>query len=982
MRTGQLIVLVLIGCSLASPAIAAEKAAILQDDLPGLDLAMARELGEAVGRAGYEVTSISADELSDEKAFTAERFDLLVAPNARAMPLRAIATVQRFMEQGGDVIACGLPAWEELVVKVNGKWLTRQQREALLRTTRVQNVRVDFGKEDLAAWKHASDLAQAETTVELAATDRGKALHVVVPQLSGWDTLLRDLPDAFAKGHAVTCFRAKGGPRTAHMLVEWVEKDGSRWIATIDLTTQWKEYALGPEAFVAWQPPRGRGGRGDHLRTENAARFGVGLARSHAEYEGGKHEYWFAGLGTAVNPSGEVAAETDVPHIEGISPGYLFFPVSGTKAILSPIGPYPDGKAMLKLPLEVVAMHPRPGRGGFDKDRVWRWEPLLYATTDAGGYGGAVAAMIVPLRKPYLGSASAVFTPAEPSFYRQDAVRVKITEVARSIRRGVFLAEGGSAFYTVFDHQSVVLGAKVVRIGKGDPGQVSVRITATPANSDKPAYERTWAVKPGIGDIDRMTDTWKPAAWQDGAYRVVTELFVGGNVVERIDQELHVWRAKSEPRFIESRDGGFWLGGKPWKAHGVNYMPSSGVGQANYQIFEHWLGAAGYDPEVIERDLRRINAMNMNSVSVFIDHQSLPAQNMLDFLRRCEAIGLYVNLSLRPGTPMDFQWAKIREMIEKLRLRENDALFAYDLAWEPSHYTHEYQKRYVPAWKEWIGRRHGSIQAAEKAWGVAGPSEDGQFSVPEARQLIEDGPWRKMVADYRLFLDDMLREKYAEARRLVKSVDPNHAVSFRMQLSGDPTIRDPNVLPYDFYGLADAVDIWEPEAYGRIGDWERVKPGHFTAAYARLCDPKKPVLWAEMGVSVWDNTAMRPRQEGLAFQASYYRDFYRMMIQSGADGIFYWWYPGGYRVNEKSDYGIINPDGSDRPVTKVICQEAGRFLSAAKPGPVDYWISVDRDRDARGLYGMYEAVKKEYWDAVDKGKVPALKWEHRPGTGR
>ena len=36
------------------------------------------------------------------------------------------------------------------------------------------------------------------------------------------------------------------------------------------------------------------------------------------------------------------------------------------------------------------------------------------------------------------------------------------------------------------------------------------------------------------------------------------------------------------------------------------------------------------------------------------------------------------------------------------------------------------------------------------------------------------------------------------------------------------------------------------------------------------------------------------------------------------DGVAWWWYPGGYRVNERSDFGIINPDGTDRPVTKVI----------------------------------------------------------------
>ena len=48
---------------------------------------------------------------------------------------------------------------------------------------------------------------------------------------------------------------------------------------------------------------------------------------------------------------------------------------------------------------------------------------------------------------------------------------------------------------------------------------------------------------------------------------------------------------KAKPQFIEARDGGFWLGGKPWKAHGVNYMPSSGIGLANGHYFESVAGA-------------------------------------------------------------------------------------------------------------------------------------------------------------------------------------------------------------------------------------------------------------------------------------------------------------------------------------------------------------------------------------------------------
>jgi hypothetical protein len=124
---------------------------------------------------------------------------------------------------------------------------------------------------------------------------------------------------------------------------------------------------------------------------------------------------------------------------------------------------------------------------------------------------------------------------------------------------------------------------------------------------------------------------------------------------------------------------------------------------------------------------------------------------------------------------------------------------------------------------------------------------------------------------------------------------------------------------------------------------------------------------------------MAPDPGKLAFEARFYTDFYRMMIESGADGVFFWWYPGGFRLWENSDFGIINPDGTDRPVTTVIRNEGPRFLKARKSRPPDYWIAVDRDRDPRGIFGIYDAAKVEFWKAMDEGRWPGLRWAREPG---
>lgn len=1003
-RFGRLLCLVAVLASLESHASEfTPRAAVFRETRPGDDEFLSRHIAGQVSAAGYAAEFIGINTLTNASALTTTRFDLLVLPAARSLPAVAAPAIEHYLKQGGDLLALGLPAWDAPVFELNGRWISRSDYERKLNSQRPLQLLFDFANADLQQWSRASDKFRNPVRHALTATDHGKALHVLIERFTGWETYQSPvLANPFPAGHTLTCFRARGAPPTTQLAVEWTERDGSRWIATVDLTPEWKHYALPPTAFKAWLPPPSRAGKEDHLRVENATRFVVGIAHSHTALEGSRHEYWIADIGTATNPFGESRLPDgfNSPHLESFSPGYQFFPIRAGQASHLALAPVfelpaaPQGSARIPFNLEsgatpdpLFGIHPRPRGIGFNQDRPFRWQPLLAARdAEDDDYRGAIAALLVHVQPPFRGGVWAVFSPAEAEFYRHPVVTNCLRQTLVRMKRGVFLTEGGSEFFTVFEDQPVPLGARAVNFGRQPQTNLALRVRAAAASGRGEFAPTTALLALSPGETAETLHSWKPDRWPLDGWQVFSELFVNGELVDRLHQDLQVWRPRAEPEFIEARDGGFWLRGKPWKAHGVNYMPSSGIGLANWRHFEHWVGRGAYDPEVIERDLRRIQAMKLNSVSVFIYHESLGARHLLDFLRRCEALGLRVNLSLRPGTPMNFRWGEMREMIETLRLAENDTVFAYDLAWEPRHEARALQTDYAQLWPAWIEKRYVSLERARAAWNVG--REDFRFEVSDLKSLpappmkwfTQDGPWRRLVADYRLFLDDLLHDHYAEARRLVKSIDPHHPVSFRMQHAGDPTFNWDAFVPYDFYGLANAVDIWEPEAYGRIGDWDKVKPGRFTADYARLCDPAKPVLWSEMGYTVWDHAQRRPAPAKLEFQARYFSDFYRMLTESDADGIFFWWYAGGYRLNEHSDYGIIHPDGTDRPVTKIIRTEGAKFMNAGKQrARPDYWIAVDRDRDARGLFGIYAAVQDEYWQAIARGKTPGLKWANQPG---
>lgn len=962
----------------------AEHATIVVPSLQDTNLPYVEVLSRTMTAAGYTIVWQDYHAIANPTTDTLKDEDTLVIPDGRRLPAASIRLIEQHLRHGGHIMAMGLPLWEDAVYWLNGQWISRREYDSTVHATKPDHIFIQFKPGDAAQWIHQSNKPESPAQLETTQSEGVSVLHARIENLTSWDHWEPPVfSNPFTNHHTLTCFRAKGGPRTKQLAVEWIEQDGSRWIATVPLTTQWRDYALAPEEFHFWESTAGRGGKGDFLHVEKASRFTVGLALSHGTTEGGQHEFWLGPLGTACNPLGNNVPPTQEasPRLETLCPSYLFHPMQDIHSIqlVEGLPYYLSGN--LTMEGDLWGMHPRPRGVGFNQDRPWRWQPLLAALGTHGEYRGALASMILHTEKPYPWGLWTAFTPPASQWVQNPWAARLLTEVGTTMRRGCLLHEGGAEYFTVLENGTIPMGARIANIRRQSSNPVDVCIKVTQAKApQRVVFAQTWKLGPlPPTNIVSVATNWTPQKWPQGGYQVSVVLLENGHVIDQISHALNVWTPHKKPQFVEVHDGGFWLKNKPWKPHGVNYMPSSGIGVAN-EYFEYWLGRGAYDPEVIDRDLRRIAAMNLNAVSVFIYYRSLDALHLLDFLRRCDLLGIKVNQSLRPGTPLNFRWEEMKALIEHYRLAENDTVFAYDLAWEPSHFDHKHQLGYAPAWLAWIARKYGSIEEAEKHWGTNLPRLNQQASIPPVDYLCQDGPWRGMTADYRAFLDELIHTPYAEARRLIQTIDPHHPVSFRMQMSGDPTHVWPDLLPYDFYGLAGAVDIWEPEAYGRIGDWERVKPGCFTAAYARLCDPSKPVMWAEMGVSLLRPNEHQPSSDLMTFAGSYYENFYTMLIQSGANGIFYWWYPGGYRLYEKSDYGIINPDGTDRTITRVIRENGPRFLKASQPSGETVWLEVDRDADARGLAGIYEQTKEAYWKAIEAGKLPRLRWKRQPGT--
>lgn len=152
----------------------------------------------------------------------------------------------------------------------------------------------------LASWGRGTNAPRSPRQWEVV-QDSGaglttSALHVIVPRLTSWDMLqspeFRSSP--FVNFGANTVFWAKGGTGTRELMVEWDEKDGSRWIADVPLTTRWKRYVLAPGDFHPWpiSPERAE----TEIQLSQVSRFRVGVDAGGELKKAVRREYWISSV--------------------------------------------------------------------------------------------------------------------------------------------------------------------------------------------------------------------------------------------------------------------------------------------------------------------------------------------------------------------------------------------------------------------------------------------------------------------------------------------------------------------------------------------------------------------------------------------------------------------------------------------------------------------------------------------------------------
>ena len=393
-------------------------------DIPGLDRAQNDALATAFRRAGFGVTFLNGQQLASPAVFSPMNFDYVVLAGSHFFPSKAKNNFLRFLRNGGHCVALGGDVFEEPVAQYNGRWYSHADVERELAATKPETILLDLAKGDTRIWRRSSDVAKAASAV--VAQDQG--LRFEIRGLKGWDTFNVAIP-AFSKGQTLLCFRAKGDAATPQMAVEIDEKDGSRWVATVELKPDWNSYALSPDRFAPWEAKAIS--KKSSFAPANAARLSFGLASSfNSNLSKGDHTFWVDSFGTASNHLAKIdlRQKVELNFFYDYEPYHLTNVVAVGTAKHNSVTP-----AVPKIPGSFGGL----AAVGFAFPNESKFIPLMSTFDKYGRDCGWAGGMLVNYGGAYRGSSWIFFGITNQEFYAAPAVLDTLTGAMKAARNGL-----------------------------------------------------------------------------------------------------------------------------------------------------------------------------------------------------------------------------------------------------------------------------------------------------------------------------------------------------------------------------------------------------------------------------------------------------------------------------------------------------------------------------------------------------------------
>lgn len=890
---------------------------------------------------------VIADWDSTEAAsFTVEDTELVILTGADRIDGGLLNRAAAYRKKGGNVTVLGGPLCETIPFKrEDGSYATLNE---FLSTSDSVTLQLDpSDKKQIAKITRTASNPAVKHKKTGGDFGMGHAsLKLENGYFDGWDVMI--IPYTPKANDNAVCFYAKAeGAATYYM--ELVLDDGTRYLGPAPETTaDWSFYTIRYDEFGLYPGSGTTPLSADRVKTFMIGGTGLTEGQGYTMY-----------LDTLASASFSVTDES--AEFEHLTTPTDFYQITNAKALTAYAGQAVIAEADYIIPEEIYSTLRASEGTGYLKERDFRLIPLLEAFDEKGLHSGW-AAWINLYDK---GSLTAF--PMGDAFFDENGIAA-VADAARLLINGSHFTEAGTRSY-VYEENTEKIEANaafyapegaVVRYSftSGDKLLKSEEITVAPTGSK----ERN-SISLSLGE-DGIPD------------RIKVELLVGERTVDVISHPILVMGEDiSSAGFVTMEDGAFRRNGEAIHMHGVNYFGSYGA------FGTHFACDALYDPYLVRCDLERIKEIGFNAVSLQVGPWDLAGEvesgynkNMTQVVAIARELGLYVDMYV----PFYENIERFGELVKLHRFDEFDNITAYDIIWEGSVGTYASLDDAGKAarsneWVDWINLNYGSIGAASAAFGITCP-ETADFDALLCKANASPAE-AALATAFRRFMDEKISTHLLAATERIRGYDPNHLISFRCCDSGYPSAASGsykyNAYLYDFSSFCGALDFVSPEGYGytRYQFDATAYEGAFAADYAELVCGDTTTICKEFGWSAFSGSNYEPNEAGLAYAAEIYTEVYDALYMGEGGGSYIWWYTGGYRPGEGSDYGVVNPDGSDRPGTKVVREYAERMLSIDPLTEKEtVTFTVDRDLYADGLAGIWASIKDEYIAALDSGK--------------
>lgn len=507
----------------------------------------------------YDVRVVPHSAAIADGAFDTARTDLLVIPSGALFPQDAAKAIVDYLKKGGLLLTAGGYAFDEPLVFDKGKW--RLSSEPTLPSPVCTNLLVLPPPE---AWTHITFPGSLTEVTEERAPDGHRAMKISTKRLLRYNLGTMSVSPKSVAGSSALGFRAKADPALKTFRVEIAERDGTRWMANIPASADWKEYGLSWDTFMFHgdsPTKKTRGKAGDHVRFHEAARISFGVTHGNDNPLRVPHALWVADVKTGDDP---LAAKRTYPEHQAwintrnyprgwrdeprpdqigvFSPAYRLEGVAGIRndpATADLFAPFArtgdfggwDASAMLT-----------PKINGHAKNRA-AYRPVLACRDEEGNLRGRAACLVYHYDGIFKGSSWALFGIDNRDLFASPEADGLLRDMVDALFRRVYLAVTAPVWTCYRPGETATFATHVKNFS---PGAASGTVVFTLADEQGEVVRRVERPFSAASRTDqRLTLDWPVPADAKDFYRLKAELVMDGRTVDRETTAIAVWNAQT-----------------------------------------------------------------------------------------------------------------------------------------------------------------------------------------------------------------------------------------------------------------------------------------------------------------------------------------------------------------------------------------------------------------------------------------------------